>query len=319
MSKKILTLLITVILMILFFSRVPVVISERLTDTLWPIGHIVSFAFWAWWLLSCHAYIKSESSKRQLLFLLLITIIIGGGIELLQPFFSRSAQLSDLYYNLFGAFSAYLFFGNFNKKKILIVSRLLYIILLLYLMFPAIQMVKDEFETRIDFPIIAQFDNPSELTRWKADLPLSIVNSGELPATRKSDTNLMKITFATEKDSRAVLRFFAGNWQGYKQIKFSFFNPNQKSLKVRLIITDKNYDKSISENQTSNQNDRFGKWLLIDSGWNEHNVALAEIKNAPTEREIDLSNIAGVDFYMYYLKEPIILYINKIELISGLD
>ncbi|MFT6925926.1 MAG: putative membrane protein YwzB [Psychromonas sp.] len=297
------------------------VISERLVEALWPIGHIVSFAFWAWLLLSFNAYIKSRGSKQQLFLLLLLTLIIGGGIELLQPFFSRSAQLGDLYSDLFGAFFAYLFFGNFNKNNnnFLIASRFLYIILLLYLMFPAMQTVKDEFETRIDFPIIAKFDSSSELTRWKADLPLSIVNSSELPVTRKSDTNLMKITFAAEKDSRAVLRFFAGNWQGYKQIKFSFFNPNQELLKVRLIITDQNYDKSTSENHTSNQNDRFGKWLLIDPGWNEYFVDLTDIENAPTERDMDLSNIAGVDFYMYKLKEPIILYVDNIELISPLD
>jgi hypothetical protein len=315
MLKKILALFVTFILIILLFSRVPGFISGRLMETLWPLGHIICFSFWGWLLISFSSDINNSTSQRQLLVLLLTTLIIGGGIELLQPFFSRTAQLSDIYYNLFGTFSAYLFFGNFNKNnKFLITSRFLYIALLLYLTFPVMQVVKDEYDLRMDFPTIVKFDSQSELTRWKADLPLAIVNSSALSEPRVTDANLMKITFAAKKDSRAVLRFFSGDWQGYKQIKFSFFNPNQTSLKARLIITDKIYNKS-----KSNHNDRFGKWLLIDSGWNEYNVALAEIKNAPTEREIDLSNIAGVDFYMYHLKEPIILYINKIELISRLD
>ncbi|MFT6984904.1 MAG: VanZ family protein [Psychromonas sp.] len=315
MFKKTLDLLITFILIILLFARVPVFISERLIDTLWPIGHIICFSFWGWLLISFSSYINKSTSKRQLVILLLITLIIGGGIELLQPFFSRTGQLGDLYHDLFGAFFAYLFFGNFNKNNMfLIASRFLYITLFFYLTFPAMQVIKDEYELHMDFPTIAKFDNPSELTRWKADLPLLMVNSNELSETRVADRTLMKVTFAAEMDSRAVLRFFAGDWQGYKQIKFSFFNPNQDPLKVRLIITDKIYNKSKPD-----PNDRFGKWLMIDSGWNEHKVALAEIKNSPKEREIDLGNIAGVDFYMYHLKEPIILYINKIELISRLD
>lgn len=311
MLKKILALLVTVMLIFLLFSRVPVFISERLVDSLWPIGHIICFLFWGWLLISFSRDINNSTSKRQLLILLVLTIVIGGTIELLQPFFSRSGEFSDLYHDLLGTFAAYLLFGNFHKSnKLLIAARFLYVILLLYLIFPAMQAVKDEYDQRVDFPTIAKFERPFELTRWKADLPLSIVNSSELSEARGEYIKLMKVTFAAEKDSRAVLRFFAGDWQGYKNIKFSFFNPNQYPLKVRLIITDKIYNQSKPDH-----NDRFGKWLMIDSGWNEYNVSLAEIKNAPTGREIDLSNIAGVDFYMYQLKEPIIMYINKIELI----
>jgi VanZ family protein len=313
MLKKSLALLLTCILIVLLFAHVPVVVSERVTDTLWPIGHIVSFAFWAWLLLSFNAHVKSSTSKRQIILLLLITLIIGGGIELIQPIFSRSAQLSDLYYNLFGALAGYLFFGNFKKsKKWLFIFRALYIILFLYLIFPALQTLKDEYETRMDFPIIAKFDSLSELTRWKADLPLSIVNSSDLVEITTVNTNLMQVTFAEEKASRVVLRFFAGDWTGYEKIKFSFFNPNQDVLKVRLIITDHIYNQSHSD-----QNDRFGKWLMLNSGWSEHYVDLTDIKNAPTERVMDLSNIAGVDFYMYQLHEPIKLFLSKIELISA--
>lgn len=309
--KKLFALLVSCIFIILLFARVPLVISPRLIYTLWPIGHIVSFAFWGWLLISFNAHIKSSGSKRQLVILSLITLIIGGGIELLQPFFSRSAQLSDLYYNLLGTLTAYLFFGNFrDTKKRLYASRVLYLILFVYLIFPALQTLKDEYDTRMDFPIIAKFDSTSELTRWKADLPLSIVNSSELPQSQVADTNLMKITFAAKKESRAVLRFFAGNWQGYEQLKFSFFNPSQKSLKIMLIITDQRYDKSLS-----NYHDRFETWLFIEPGWHEYDAVLNDIKKALSEREMDLSKMAGVDFYMYELSEPVTLYLHQLELI----
>ena len=317
MLTKTLLFLVTCILLTLLFAHVPEFISTRLIDTLWPLGHVVSFAFWAWLLLSFNAYIKESSSKRQLIIILLATLLIGGGIALVQPFFSRSAQLGDIYYNLFGALAGYLFFGNFNKSnKRLLISRGLYTLLFLYLLFPALQTAKDEYEMRMDFPTIAKFDSAAELTRWKADSRLTLTNSNELPQTKITDINLMKATFTEKEASRVVLRFFVGDWQGYNQIKFSFFNPNDNALKVRLIITDKIYDKETSENHTSNHNDRFGQWLIIEPGWGDYNIALVDIKNAPTTREMDLSKMAGIDLYMYDLFEPITLYIHKIKLLA---
>jgi len=75
-------------------------------------------------------------------------------------------------------------------------------------MFPAMQTVNDEYAMRMDFPIIAKFNSSSELTRWEADLPLSIVNSSELAETTYADIHLMKATFDAKKGSRVVLRLF---------------------------------------------------------------------------------------------------------------
>ncbi|MFT6349803.1 MAG: hypothetical protein ACJAYB_002838 [Psychromonas sp.] len=74
----------------------------------------------------------------------------------------------------------------------------------------------------MDFPVIAKFDSRSELTRRRADLPLSMCNSGELAGKKEASTNLVKITFATEKDSRAVLRFLQGIGKGISRSSFHF-------------------------------------------------------------------------------------------------
>ena len=312
--KKTLALLVSCTLLILLFARVPLVVSPRLIYTLWPIGHIVSFAFWSWLLISCNGYIQALNSKRQLLVLLLISLILGATIELLQTFFSRSAQFSDIAYNLLGTFLAFLFFGNIDKKLYwLFTVRVSALLLFSFLMFPALQTIKDEYELRMDFPIIAKFDSSSELTRWKANFPLTLHSGSELNDRALANLSLMKVTFAGEKYSRAVLRFFAGDWQGYQQIKISVLNPNQQVLKIKLIITDQAYDKS-----HPNYEDRFDKWLMVESGWNEFYIDLAEIKDAPNKREMDISKIAGVDFYMYQLKEPVDIYLNKIELLQML-
>ena len=317
MLTKILLLVVTCILLTLLFIQVPEFISVRLIDTLWPLGHVVSFAFWAWLLLSFNTYIRESNSQRQLLIVILATFLIGGVIELIQPFFSRSAQLSDIFYNLFGALGGYLLFGGFKKdNKRLLALRGLFILSFLYLLFPAMQTAKDEYRMLMDFPTIAKFDNSAELTRWKADSRLTLSNSNQLPQTNVTDTNLMKASFKGKDASRVVLRYFSGDWQAYNQIKFSFFNPNDSTLKIRLIMTDINYDKETSEDHTSDSKYRFEQWVMLEPGWVDFNIALDDIKNASSTNMLDLSNMAGIDLYMYDLAQPITLYVHQIKLLA---
>jgi hypothetical protein len=74
----------------------------------------------------------------------------------------------------------------------------------------------------MDFPVIAIFDSRTELTRRRADLPLSMFNLGELARKKEASINLVKITFAAEKDSRAVLRFLQGIGKGISRSSFHF-------------------------------------------------------------------------------------------------
>jgi hypothetical protein len=74
----------------------------------------------------------------------------------------------------------------------------------------------------MNFPVIAIFDSRTELTRRRADLPLSMFNLGELARKNEASINLVKITFAAEKDSRAVLRFLQGIGKGISRSSFHF-------------------------------------------------------------------------------------------------
>ena len=312
-SKKIFLFAFIVLIFVSYFVRVPELFSERLVEALWPLGHFFSFFLLAWYLLTHNNYIKDDSRTRQFFILLSITVLVGGGIEILQPFFSRSAQLNDLFYDLFGTLSGYIFFANFQiERNKLITLRFLYFLLFVYFKLPILMLLKDEYQIYADFPIIIQFKTETELTRCKSDLPLSLVNDDELLKIKRRHSGLMKITFADHKASRAVLRFFASDWQGYQQLKLSFYNPNSFALKVRLIITDAMYNKTMSDH-----NDRYGQWLEVPPGWYEHSVSLQKIQNSLLNRKMDLSSLAGIDFYMYDLEETTELYLDKIELLMS--
>jgi len=69
-------------------------------------------------------------------------------------------------------------------------------------------------------------------------------------------------------------------------------------------MTDKHYNKG-----KPNSQDRFDKDLQIQPGLSQITIPLTTIKNGVALRNMDLSQMAGVDFYMYDLTIPVHLYL----------
>ena len=134
MFKKIVLMTVSFLLIALLFIDIPHIIPSRLILTLWPIGHIVVFAFFGWLLLTFHPKLKQASLLHQFKLLTLSSLLVGISIELIQPFFSRTAQIEDLLFNYVGTLAVLLYKGNFKKYKVS--SQVLYSALLLYLMMP---------------------------------------------------------------------------------------------------------------------------------------------------------------------------------------
>jgi len=313
MLKKITLALLTCLLVSLLFIDVPHLIPFRLMLTLWSIGHIVVFAFFAGLQLTFSANLKNASFIKQFAWLTATSIFIGVSIELIQPFFSRTAELEDLFFNYLGTLAILIFMGNLPASKSVNNSiKTLYMLVLIYLIKPALLTAYDEYRMHKDFPIISSYYNETALTRWKADFPVKLAPQ-KLPF--ESQNRLLQTTFVVKKASRVVMRFFNGNWQagqsqGYSKVQLRFYNPQQQTLPLTVIMTDEFYGKS-----TANWKYRFSTKINLPHGWSSHFIKLEEIQKKPEARDIDLSKMAGIDFYMYKLKTPTSLYIDEIKLL----
>ncbi|WP_022941736.1 VanZ family protein [Psychromonas hadalis] len=310
MLKKIALTAISCLLITLLFIDVPDVIPLRLMLTLWSIGHIVVFSFLGGLLLIFYPKLKHASLFYQFTFLTISSLIAGISIELIQPFFSRTAQLEDIFFNYIGTLAILIYRGNFSHfKKWKLTLQALCTALLFYLMHPTFLTAYDEYRLIRDFPILTNYYNETTLTRWKTDGTLTLLKQN------KKNKNMMQATFISQPASRVVLRYFNGNWQpdaqGYQQLVLRFFNPHEKTLPLRIIITDKHYDKSHSGSKY-----RFAITVQLSRGWSTHHIKLTDIEQKPQARNIDLTQIAGIDFYMYKLKTAVTLYIDEIKLIK---
>ena len=300
MLKKITFSIIGLICFSLLFIDIGTLISERIIDALWPIGHVTVFAFWSFLLLRYQPTIKTANLSKQFILLTLFCFSLGIAIELIQPFFGRSREVGDVFMNYIGVLLSTLVI---NRNRIHWGFQLAYVSVLGYLLMPSALSIYDEIKLRYEFPVLASFQQNIALTRWKSDQPLSLAKP--LPDGHQ----MMKITFVKRKYSGVALRYFQDDWQEYKSITMRFYNPNSYALPVTLIMTDQHYNKS-----KPNSQDRFDKDLEIAPGFSDITLPLKEVQAGVKLRKMDLSQMAGVDFYMYKLTNPIHLYLEELYL-----
>lgn len=302
MFNKIIFAGLAVCALLLLFIDVGSLFSQRLIEALWPIGHLSVFCFWSFLLLHYHSTIRAFSLLKQCFTLTLLCFSFGLSIEIIQPYFSREMEVQDLFLNYMGVLLSIILFSKHPIHWLFKVSYLLLIGLVLH---RSALLIYDEAKAQIDFPVLASFDQEIELTRWKADQPLTI----EKLIVQTGSNSMMQITFVPRQYSGVALRYFPGDWQNYNKITMRFYNPNPDALPVTLIIIDQHYDKG-----HPNYRDRYDQHLTIAPGYSEQSILLATIQAGVELREMDLNKIAGVDFYMYKLKSPIHLYLDSMYL-----
>lgn len=302
MLKNIVLSLLALIAFFILFVDINGLFPERLTVALWPLGHLGIFALWSALLLHFHPTLKSASLTKQLMILTVLCFSFGLFIELVQPYFSRTMEVSDLFLNYLGVLISFVLFHRRTLHWLLLMA--CFALVSVSISSSAL-MVYDEIKAQVDFPVLASFQQEIELTRWKADQPLSIGTPEGLIAS----TSMMKITFVPRSYSGVALRYFPKQWQDYQQLIVRFYNPNSDVMPVTLIITDQHYNKA-----NPNYKDRYEQHLRITPGFSEQQIPLSTIRDQVILRKMDLRQMAGVDFYMYKLDQPIHLYLDSIYL-----
>lgn len=96
------------------------------------------------------------------------------------------------------------------------------------------------------------------------------------------------------------------NWSDYRRLRFKVASDRDNDTVLSLRVHEKNHN--------NNHQDRFNQKLIIRPGLNEIIIPLAEIEKGPLNRDLDLTNIAGVIIYMSKVEKPQRLEISNIYL-----
>lgn len=289
-----------------FFVGGPGYHSSRSFQAVWDLGHIFIFTLLTLVILSHWNRPKSDFVRRFFFyFIFLLIFLIGIGVELCQTMVNgRNPDIPDLLRNQLGCiFGYYLFFikrSSFSRAKTHLLHLLMGCLLSLACV-PLFIGLGDELLARSQFPVLADFESMFEKNRWVDPRQLRI--SGD--KARSGDKSLL-VRLSTATYSGTSLFYFPNNWQGYNWLHFSVFNPNTATMTLHCRIHDKQHNKKFQ--------DRYHHQFVLQPGWNDLDISLSDVENAPKTRKMNMTAIEQVGFFFINLPRPQYIYLDHVFL-----
>lgn len=290
----------------LFFFCGPDYDSPRSFQALWNLGHILFFAVFSY-LFFISGWFSTTGFGRRLVLLLMIVLMVGGGVELIQAKVGRDSDVADMFNNWLGVLlvAAWWPIASRVGRKSLWLLRLMVAGLLAVAIYSPASMWLDEWRAAKAFPRLADFESGLEVGRfhWEG-VPLS------RSARQVSEGRFaLKAILGTERYSGIALQYFPGDWRGYKTLRFDLYNASDTPLWLTVRIHDHWHS-----DYNQHYNDRFNQRFLLQPGWNAIDVALEAVKSGPLTRQLDMSAIAGLAWFVSGQVHPKTLYLDNVRL-----
>ena len=298
------------ILFTLLFVSGPDSPNHRVYQEFWDTGHLVLFAGLALVLLNL-PMLQTRASGVQLAAVLILAIAVGGAIEVIQLVVGRSLELKDLYNDVLGAVLGFMIYLARQQDKPMMMRIAMYPLMLLTVVLglkSLAYVVIDDYIGKQDFPVLADFETPFELSRWDTNLARLSYSTSYVRYGEKA----MKIEFLPGRYPDIALKDFPADWQGFSLLKFSIFNTRSQPVMIKLKIYDWQHVNSGSE-----YSDRFNKELELEPGWNDIVIDLEKVRAAPAYRQMEMSRIANFSLFLDGLSAPMDMYLDSLHLFSG--
>ena len=236
---------------------------------------------------------------------LVIITIFAIGIELVQLQINRTSELSDIRRDMVGAFLGYIhvfrFRGHLGTKLVSLLT--VAIVLFIFELSPLAKSVIDEINIQRDKTALSNLEYLFEEERWIGNstrfISEEFVSDGD---------NSLRVEFNTDKYSGVFLRYMHRDWREKNRLHFDVYYPDHDDLLLQIRISDYSH---VGNNR---YHDRYNKEIQLRSGWNKVEISIEEIKNAPSDRLIDLENIESVGMFVVEQPEAKTIYIDNVYL-----
>ena len=253
-----------------------------------------------------------------------VTLTVASGIiELAQELTGRASSWADLWANVLGVTAALCVAlaresTSARRRGLLTASA---VAALVVASVPGSITYWDAWRQKRELPMIASFEDRFELSRWRfqsADgaLAREHVTAGDL--SLRVDLHAGKYPGAlmiwTPYDWRGAVRKASGASPGSSTpaaaLVFDVWLSEGPSLDVMIKILDLYHSYR-------DRNDRYELPTRVPAGTHRVRIPLDEIANAPATRQMDLSQIRVLQFYVEWLDQPRTLFIDNIHLEGG--
>jgi len=227
-----------------------------------------------------------------------ITTVGFAGIEVLQGLIGRNASLQDAATNALGAAAFLLWPGGTAARRIAAVA-----LVLAALVLPG-RVLIDAFRQRTQMPVLASFEDDLEMSRWTFQ---------EAVGTR-SDTNatdgsssLRVILEPGEYPSAGMAPY--RDWREYRTLMFEIVVTGSERLPLVVKIED-------DEATEDDYEDRYHKTLDLEPGPHKVFIALDDVRRGPANRELDLSRVSALAYFLDGSKATRTIYLDNVRLLK---
>lgn len=230
---------------------------------------------------------------------LLIVLLMGIAIELVQVLFGRSAGLRDLWQNAVGAALAVALYAPPGRQRRWLVG-VAAALVAFELAGPGIGLW-DRAVARSQFPVLGEFDTRFEHRRWSSGVPDAGV--------ARTGVRSLRLDLEPGRYAGTTLQRSFGDWSGYAYLEMSLYNPDEETLPITVSIRDHEHFR-----RGGAYEDRYNGEFILAQGWNDLRIPLAEVRDAPAERTLDLSDLGEVVIFTVDLQHPRVLYLDRVRL-----
>ncbi|WP_152205301.1 succinyl-CoA synthetase subunit beta [Marinobacter changyiensis] len=288
----------------LFFVGGPDWASGPLYRSAWNLGHLLFFGLvvFTW------QVVFGIGGWRQWLLLSAAIFIVGAIVELIQNGLGRALDWQDVVRNMLGAWLVMAWHqpsrgaGRWLPAAVLWPLRALVTVLLLFQVVPVIEIGFQQYRMARQLPMVFDIGQPQAVRYWSGDV-------ARVPSPGEVSGQTLEIRMGTAKYSGAFLDNMPGDWQGYQQLVFEFYNPDTLPLEMTLRINDSVHDRGDNAH-----NDRFNRRFVAEPGWNTYRVELSEVESAPATRLMDMADVRRLGFFATGLTAPRSVYLSSLRL-----
>ncbi|GAB6059658.1 VanZ family protein [Desulfonatronum parangueonense] len=298
------------ITLLLLSAGLPLFFISSVHDASSPLSQVnslVHFTFFALlaWSLSRLRILSTYSFAQLAGLILAVATILGGGIELIQPYFNRTASWRDLGVNLLGACFALLFLApqRYRLGRYLLRAAQVAVLAICLIQFykPMTNLWDMKLAAR-QFPMLSDFETPFEARRWSR----GVIDSGFAGHGASS----LRVRLGTQYYSGTTMIRSFGDWQGYAALAMRIHNPGPGPLRMTISIRDKEHLR-----RGGGYHDRYNREFRLAKGWNDLSIPLENIENAPAGRRLDLSQVTSLAVFAIQMKEPRVIHLDHVRLI----
>lgn len=293
---------------ILAFIGGPDYYAPRSYQYAWNLGHVLAFSIWTYLCLFYFHKVNRLSFLEQLYLFLIVAAVLGSGIEMIQSQIGRASNWNDVINDVLGSMLAVFLFSPQRHqitRTMLFLSSFILVFTIVAHNRGLVVVLIDDYHARQQFPVLADFSAPFEVSRWQGgsivQIALDSANAGD---------DILKIDFTTERYSGVRLQHFPRDWQGYTALQLEYYNPSEESIYITCRIHDRTHVKG-----DQLYSDRFNRLIQLHPGWHNFQIRIQDIVNAPMSRQMDINDIMELGVFVSRQKHPQTLYISEVRLI----